>query len=226
MKWLSGELDAARNLDVLLHGEFRALVGRRREPEAVRDLGARLRGARRMAYVRAAGAVESDRFRRLLLDTLVWVETGPWAEAPTTRKARGRAIAGFAARELARRRRKILRRGEDLRELEPPTRHQLRIEAKKLRYAADVFVALFDRPKRARAFVSALKDLQDALGELNDIVVGERVALESAAGPVRAVVGLEPPVGLFDQDAARASALTDRAEAALARFREARRFWK
>ena len=81
LKWLTGELDAARNLDVLLHGDYRAAVAQKDDAEGLKGLGVRLRGARRMAYVRAAGAVESERFRRLLLDLLVWIETGPWTVA-------------------------------------------------------------------------------------------------------------------------------------------------
>ena len=176
LKWLTGELDAARNLDVLLHGDYRTALHGKEDVEGLKGLGARLRGARRIAYARAATAVESDRFRRLLLDLLVWIEAGPWTGAETLAKAREKPIEKFAERALGKRRRKIARRGRKLAALDPHARHKLRIEAKKLRYSADAFERLFDRPKRARAFIDALKAVQEALGALNDIVVGERLA--------------------------------------------------
>ncbi len=227
LKWLTGELDAARNLDVLLRGDYRAAVVEKEDAEGLKGLGARLRGARRMAYVRAAAAVESERFRRLLLDLLVWIETGPWTVADATAAARERPIRRFATEELQARCHKIARRGRRLRELEPAERHKLRIEAKKLRYAADAFAGLFDRPKRARAFIGALKQVQDTLGELNDIAVGERLAHEAAASPGRAETDSAFVAGrITGSQKARIGPLTDRAEAAVKALAAAKPFWK
>jgi inorganic triphosphatase YgiF len=226
LKWLTGELDAARNLDVLLHGDYRAAVAQKDDAEGVKGLGVRLRGARRMAYVRAAAAVESERFRRLMVDLLIWIEAGPWTVAEPTAKQRERPIRRFAARELGRRRDRIARRGRHLRDLDPAARHKLRIEAKKLRYAADAFEDLFARPNRARAFIEALKAVQDTLGDLNDIVVGERLAHEAAASPGRAETDAAFVAGrITGAQKARLGPLTDRAEEALATFKDAKSFW-
>jgi triphosphatase len=227
LKWLTGELDAARKLDVLMHGDYRAAVVQKDDAEGLKGLGVRLRGARRMAYVRAAGAVESERFRRLLLDLLIWIETGPWTIAEKTAAGRERPIRRFAADELKARRRKIAKRGRNLRDLDPVARHKLRIEAKKLRYAADAFAALYRRPKRARAFIEALKQVQDALGDLNDIAVGERLAHEAAVIPGRAETDSAFVAGrITGAQHARIGPLTDRAEAAIGAFADARPFWK
>jgi inorganic triphosphatase YgiF len=227
LKWLTGELDAARNLDVLLRGDYRAALAQKEDAEGLKGLGARLRAARRMAYVRAAAAVESERFRRLLVDLLVWIETGPWTAAEAHVRRRGRPICRFAAKELGKRRRRIVTRGRRLRKLEPPARHKLRIEAKKLRYAADAFAGLFGRAKRATTFIDALKELQDALGDLNDIVVGAELAHEAAASPGRAVTDSAFVAGrITGAQRARIAPLTDRAEAALAAFEDAKPFWK
>ncbi len=227
LKWLTGELDAARNLDVLLHGDYRAAVVQKDDAEGLKGLGVRLRGARRMAYVRAAGAVESERSRRLLLDLLIWIETGPWTIAEKTAANRERPIRRFAADELSSRSRKIAKRGRRLRELDPLARHKLRIEAKKLRYAADAFAGLYQRPKRARAFIGALKEVQDALGDLNDIAVGERLAHEAAVIPGRAETDSAFVAGrITGAQKARIAPLTDRAEAAIAAFADAKPFWK
>jgi inorganic triphosphatase YgiF len=225
LKWITGELDAARNLDVLLHGDYRAAVATKEDADGLKGLGLRLRGARRMAYVRAVAAAEGERFRRLLVDLLIWIEAGPWTSADA--KPRRRPIRKFAADELAKRRRKILHRGASLRDLDADARHRLRIEAKKLRYAADAFAGLFERPRRAHAFITTLKELQDALGDLNDIVVGERLAHEAAASPGRAETDSAFVAGrITGAQKARVGPLTDRAEAAFKAFRDARRFWK
>ena len=228
LKWLTGELDAARNLDVLLHGDYRAAVAQKADAEGLKGLGARLRGARRMAYARAAArggeralpppaARPADLDRDRALDRR--------RERPP--HARERPIRRFAADELEQRRRKIARRGRRLRELDPHARHKLRIEAKKLRYAADVFAGLFGRAKRARAFIEALKAVQDTLGELNDIVVGERLAHEAAASPGRAETDSAFVAGrITGAQTARIGPLTDRAEAALKAFADAKAFWK
>jgi inorganic triphosphatase YgiF len=227
LKWLTAELDAARNLDVLLQGDYRAAVAERADAEGVKGLGSRLRGARRMAYARAAASVESERFRRLLVDLLIWIETGPWTASEAAAPARERPIASFAAKELGKRRDKIAKRGKRLRELDPHARHKLRIEAKKLRYAADVFGALFGHARRAQAFVTALKGVQDTLGELNDIVVGERLAHEAAASPGRAQADSAFVAGrITGAQQARIAPLTDRAEQALKTFRDAAPFWE
>ena len=48
----------------------------------------------------------------------------------------------------------------------------MRIALKKLRYAAEFFEGLYGR-KRTRPYLGALKELQDALGHLNDVAVAE-----------------------------------------------------
>jgi inorganic triphosphatase YgiF len=222
LKWLTGELDAARNLDVLLKGDLRAAFAGRDATPDLRDLGARLRGARRMAYVRAASAVESERFRRLALDLLVWIEAGAWRR----HGPREQPLGPFARAALDHQRRKILKKGRHVRRLRPDERHGLRIDAKKMRYATDVFAAVFDHPKRARRFVKSLKAVQDVLGELNDRVVGEALTQDVAAG-----------AGWTEADAAllagrvsaprkgQTSELLAKAQKSLDAFAEARKFW-
>jgi triphosphatase len=77
---------------------------------------------------------------------------------------------------LRRRWRKVRKRGKGLARLDAGKRHRLRIQVKKLRYAAEFFGDLFAGKKAAKKqkkFVPALERLQDGLGDLNDIVVDE-----------------------------------------------------
>ncbi len=64
---------------------------------------------------------------------------------------------------------------------EPEERHRARIAAKKLRYCAEFFAALYPQ-KKLKRFVDLLSDLQDALGAINDASVADRLLGELGAG--------------------------------------------
>jgi triphosphatase len=69
-------------------------------------------------------------------------------------------------------------KGKGLAQLDAPSRHRLRILAKKLRYAAEFFASLFPGKQSAQRrdkFLAALERLQHGLGDLNDIAVHEDV---------------------------------------------------
>ena len=76
-----------------------------------------------------------------------------------------------------RRWRRVRKKGKALAEFDERSRHKLRIQAKKLRYAVEFFASLFGRKralKRRKQFLDALGCLQDGLGDLNDIAVHEK----------------------------------------------------
>ena len=80
----------------------------------------------------------------------------------------------FAAGVLAQRHKKVLKAGAPLAELDAAGLHALRIEIKKLRYAAEFFSALYDK-KDVREYLNALAALQELLGGLNDAATVERL---------------------------------------------------
>jgi len=91
-------------------------------------------------------------------------------------------VRDLAARELGRRTRKVLKQIDRLEDLRPRQQHKLRIAIKKLRYAVGYFESLFGGEKKAiRKFSSVLKDLQSALGKLNDVRVHGELAKDYAA---------------------------------------------
>jgi CHAD domain-containing protein len=65
-----------------------------------------------------------------------------------------------------------MKRGAHLAKLDDAGRHHARIEAKKLRYAAEGFMGLYPA-RKTRRFLDRLKALQDELGALNDIATAE-----------------------------------------------------
>jgi inorganic triphosphatase YgiF len=163
VRWFTDQLGDARNLDVLLKR-----FGRDEAPEAER-LRKRLRKERQAAYSRVLGALASERLRMLMIDMVGWVETGAWRETNDMARL---PLPDYARAQLDKRWRKVKKGGKALATLEPEPRHQLRIEVKKLRYAVE-FLASLTRGEaalqRQAAFVAALEEMQEQLGELNDI---------------------------------------------------------
>lgn len=183
LKWLTGELAPARDLDVYKGGKIEPL--RRAAPmeRGMKALESELTSQRAAAFGRAKDAVDSLRYRSLLLDTLQWLEIGDWARR--SRRYRIRPVERFAADVLARRTKKAMKKAKRLRKLDSRHRHKLRIAIKKLRYATDFFERLFVRrkaKKRLSRFRVRLKDLQDRLGALNDIKVHQKLAPQIASG--------------------------------------------
>ena len=102
------------------------------------------------------------------------------------RARRERPVVDFTREVLSIRTKKIVKRVKKLEQLNAQRRHKLRIAIKKLRYATEFFTSLYTgKPaKRYRKdFCRALKVLQDALGNLNDITVHQRLAESVVHGP-------------------------------------------
>jgi triphosphatase len=166
LKWLASELGDARNLDVLLE---RSNAG---------PLHHRLSAAREDAYHKVENALASDRVRALMLDLAQWTNSGTWLREPETQKLRDGPVHDFTGGILDRLRRRVKKDGRGLEKADDEARHELRKDAKKLRYAAEFFGALFDGKKqklRQKRFIAALEELQDQLGLLNDLATAPLV---------------------------------------------------
>jgi triphosphatase len=180
LKWLAGELAPARDLDVFVTGNIKPLEQTLPARFGLQDLRHDLEAQRSAAFERARKAVESPRYRVLVLDVLSWLYAGEWTGGDELAHARReRKIEDFAREQLARRMKKIMKIAKTLAELDPRQRHKLRIAIKKLRYATEFFESVFTgrkAKKRLRRFERQLKELQDSLGALNDIIVHQKLA--------------------------------------------------
>lgn len=79
-----------------------------------------------------------------------------------------RPVAGVAAEKIRRAHRRVVRAGRAITPGSPPTDlHELRILAKELRYALELYGSLYP-PEPLGALVKELKRLQDNLGEFQD----------------------------------------------------------
>lgn len=223
-RWLAGELADARDIDVFLQ--------RTERPDEIEESPGQgaffraLRSAQTQAYDRALAAVGSGRFRAMLLRLSAWIETGPWLTCSGGRAARlrGLSVAVLAAPRLDKLDHRVRRRSRRFKGLDAAARHDLRKQVKKLRYATAFFGGAFpSHPKRQARYAAALRDLQDALGELQDMAVARTVALKAVgrkSGEMAFAAGLEVGRLTEDEDTALAAA-----REALKRYRRTKPFW-
>ena len=186
LDWLAGKLGAARDWDVLA-GDTLAPCQDELDAGILSPLIEAAREEARVAHAQAAEALADVRYTRLMLGLQRWLLTCGWREGSTPRQRRAleRPLLRFARAALRRRQRRLLKRGKLLVHGTPAERHQVRIAAKKARYASEFFASLFSASK-ARAYVKRLSSLQDVLGVLNDLEVADKL-LHALAGQQPAV---------------------------------------
>lgn len=156
LRWLTAQWSDVRQIDVLLP--------RLDEADHIRLTALRADSAARLRAV-----LDGARARLLPLRLVEWLNVGNWRSDPTG--SAPETITLFAAERLDKLRRRIKRRSKGLAKLGPEQLHQLRKDGKKLRYASEFFVALYPGRKartRMEDMLSALEDIQDQLGALND----------------------------------------------------------
>lgn len=178
LRWLTGELAPAREIDVFVKEKVKPL-GRTSGPKrGIRAIEKQFSVRHRQAFLRARNALETPRYRKLLIDVLEWLEM----RKPNAYAKSGTSIGKFAGEAMHRRIRKARKQGRHLTGLSAVGRHKLRIKIKKIRYAVDFFRTLY--PAKAQTGLDRqsdqLKKIQDALGALNDFIAHREIAVDAA----------------------------------------------
>lgn len=169
--WLGTITTPVRDLDVHLLGfdGYRNLL----PPEPSVDLAPlreRLLVHQRRAQRQLAEELASPRFRKLLADWRAWLATPPGADPPWPESA-ALPVAKAANAHIRRILRRVLREGAAIDDGSPPADlHELRKTCKKLRYLLEFFQSLYPRDKIS-PLIKALKELQENLGEFQDLEV-------------------------------------------------------
>jgi triphosphatase len=234
LKWLTGEFGPAREVDVFMERVVKPVVEADHKTRGVSELRDDVIKSRDADVARAQSAIDTVRFRVLTLAIAAWTETGNWTHSGDAQRDPGdRAIAETAMEQLSRRWKRLVNRGKHIDTLDPRQRHKLRIAAKKLRYASEFFAGIFpgqNAERRRKRFIASLKALQVCLGDLNDIVVNERLSASLVSSPAHE--GLDDEVWkafaagrLYGREEARASSVMKAAMRAHKVFVEAERFW-
>ncbi len=170
MRALAGRLGPARDLDVFIDealdniGDKLALPGK----EALGDLA---KQARQQAYQDVVAMLNSRDYLRFKADFRAWCDSRAWEQAQLKKKKRELLATDtmhFARNVLDRQERRVLQAGAHVDKYDAQAMHRLRIECKKLRYAAEFFFPVF--PGMAD-FIGHMKGLQDLLGVMNDVAV-------------------------------------------------------
>ncbi|MEO5337640.1 MAG: CHAD domain-containing protein [Magnetospirillum sp. WYHS-4] len=177
MRWVGGWLGRARDLDVLV---LRGLSDAIADPghPGHGKLAALAEHHRRVARDTVRQRIKGSRYRRFTSGFVDWVDGRRWHEedlSPVHRRMLEGAAADFARAVLERRMHQTLRTGERCGSYEPAAMHRLRLQCKKLRYAAEFFTPFFPG---IEDFVRQTVDLQELLGVMSDIMVIERLTRE------------------------------------------------
>jgi inorganic triphosphatase YgiF len=237
LRWLAQELGPARDLDTLILEVIKPLQQQHKGEPGLASISKMFARKRLKCYRRAAAALQSARFRTLVLDTAEWVEAGPWStsEDALKRAYREMPIETYAAEQLSHRRKQVRRRGKKMAELDPEQLHRLRIQVKKARYATDFFASLYQGKKSAKQCKkvrSSLMQLQNFLGKLNDIVTHKALFSKIISDRGKGLTEEQSRHRAFaaglvigDQQA-QTERLLDRARKAYSRFDTAKAFWK
>jgi len=177
LKWLTKQLGPARDFAVLMEDALHPLHKEQPGRREIKVLELDVEEKREEGFAQAKTALKSERYRKLVLDTALWLIAGPWCrrEDPLAQSALQRRVDGFAPEVLRQRSKKVAEKSR------MADRHELRIAVKKLRYSTGFFASLCAGKKQKKArgkFEDLLKTLQDALGKLNDIATHDKIADE------------------------------------------------
>lgn len=181
LRWLGRALNPARDWDVFMTETLPPLAHAFPEVPGFVALGAHGTRLRRASNAAARETVRSTRYASLLLAMGSALAREDLAALTAGTGELNGPVGAFAAQLITRRDGKLRKRGTALREATPEARHAARIAAKRLRYAAEFFASLYP-PKRVKRYIVALEDIQDTLGQLNDLATAERLLADNPGG--------------------------------------------
>ncbi len=233
LKWLSGQLGATRDIDVLLTETVQPAIAREPEAPGLAELAAFIAARQEASRSALHEAMGSPRSRKLMLNLLIWVEDGPWRGKPVAEGTRVESLKDLLARRLSSSRKKLAAMGENLADLPETELHEVRIRAKKLRYQAAFFDALASEgkgEKRFYRFVNSLERVQESLGSIQDAQATAAFLEEQARNAVNEAKSHDPLV-LFAAGRLAGShpdrdTLVARAAKALDKALATKPFWK
>jgi len=173
IKVLVDETGMARDTDVLIDEGLPAFHAERTD---MAELGgdamlAILHERRETAYEQVRAMLDSDDYAAFNKEFVAWIDGASWYADDLSKKKRkrlGHKVSTLARRLLQKQDLEVLSHGDGIESHEAEEMHKLRIECKKLRYAAEFFLFTFDGVKD---FLKHMKGLQDTLGLMNDAAV-------------------------------------------------------
>jgi triphosphatase len=205
-KDLAQQLAPARDLDVFVSELLEPVAKANGSQEAFAVLRRRAEEARKQAFGDAFAALSGPRLRMFMRDVGDISDGRGWPFPPHQGPGTLTGVHAYeiparvvAQRILSHRYKRACKRARHLDRLSSAERHALRIELKKLRYAAEFYVPFFDAG-HAKKFLSRLARMQDVLGAVNDVTVAKHI-LE------KLVAFAEPADGISENEVSFAAGL-------------------
>jgi triphosphatase len=126
----------------------------------------RTRNARRRAARAVRTAIAAPEYTAMLLRLAQALSAGQWRGETARPAAASMTLPKFATKLVSQRYARVKKRGRHIAQLDFADLHRLRIQIKRLRYAIEFFLPLFE--DKAKGTLRALVELQELLGRLND----------------------------------------------------------
>jgi triphosphatase len=179
LKALASRLGPTRDWDVFVT-ETGAKVGAAFPTERkVHGLLAAAERRRHACHAELRAYLHGAEFRRLGVELACLAGGDAWQATlgEVERNELASPLNDFARVVLHRRLERLVQLDDDIETLEPAALHAIRIRAKRVRYAAEIFAPLYPG-KPTKRFIRRLGTLQDRLGALNDGAVAETLLSE------------------------------------------------
>lgn len=171
-------LGRTREWDVFIAQTIQPMCARMAGHGGLQALLAYSERQRDACYAALRGEVQAREMQRLILRFAIWMNGSYWQHEGVVPQAQD-----FATRRLRKLSRLFAQSGKQLNTLDAARLHAMRILAKKLRYSAEFFAGLYGKQK-SRSFLASLSEVQEVLGQINDVAVAHRLLDESAADHV------------------------------------------
>ena len=180
IRHLASQLGMARDLDVFIDEGLGAIEGKLtlRGRDRLTEIAQHHRA---LAYEKVNAMLDSDRYAGFKQGFPVWLDERGWEQGDMKEKNRrtlSSNVVPFARKLLDGLERRVLEAGSHADRESAKDMHSLRIECKKLRYAAEFFTPVLNGLDE---FVGHMKRLQDLLGIMNDVSVMQHLLDEMLA---------------------------------------------
>lgn len=171
---LCGALGRIREWDVFIAQTLRPICARMAGHTGLQTLLKLSERQRQTGYAELRGEAQLRQFQGLLLRFSIWMNSDYWQPQARQQKIKVALHAkDFATRRLHKLAKRFAQAGQTLETADAAKLHALRIVAKKLRYSAEFFAGFYGE-NAAGPFLAALGEVQEVLGQTNDITVAHR----------------------------------------------------
>ena len=183
LKTLGAQLGPARDWDVFCTETAPRIAAAFPDDPALAKLIAAAGRRQRDCHTALEQFLPAAEFRLMGIE-LAWLAGSPsWCVAadPARQDQMDLPLADFARAVIQKRWKKLVGAGKDIEAQDVPALHDIRLRAKRARYAAEIFTALYTG-KGTNRFLRRLSSLQEALGVLNDGAVAA-ILMRELGGP-------------------------------------------